>query len=98
MTGDDAIDEDDIKESAPKKVDVVQSAADKDSESGIDKLKDEVGDIIHTAEEVGKEIWDDIKELFDGKDKKHPNKTVTADSASSPSTTPTTSPGPVRLF
>ena len=38
-----------------------------DGKSGFDKIKEEVGDIVHTAEEVGKEIWEDIKGIFDGK-------------------------------
>lgn len=37
-----------------------------DGTSGFDKIKEEVGDIVHTAEEVGKEIWDDIKGIFGG--------------------------------
>jgi hypothetical protein len=81
---------DDVAEKVEDAADAVANKTVEAAKTGIEKLKDEVGDIVHTAEEVGKEIWDDIKDFFGNKDKKHPNKTDTA-SSSIPA-------GKVRLF
>jgi hypothetical protein len=41
----------------------------KHGKTGLKAIEEELKDIVHTAEEVGKEIWEDIKGIFEGRDK-----------------------------
>jgi hypothetical protein len=42
------------------------SKAVEQGKTGLEKVGEEIGDIVKTAEEVGKEIWEDIVGVFDG--------------------------------
>jgi hypothetical protein len=44
-----------------------------DGKSGFDKIKEEFGDLVETAEEVGKDIWNDIKGIWEHDDKESDN-------------------------
>ena len=49
-----------------------------EAKSGLEAIEEEFMDIVHTAEEVGKEVWEGIKEIFGQGEKggeQHANKT-----------------------
>jgi uncharacterized coiled-coil DUF342 family protein len=72
------------KDLAEKAKEGAEKAAE-DGKTGLDQIGDEIGKVVETAKEVGKEIWEDIKEVFDGgkKEEEKPagdgNKTANAE-------------------